>query len=150
MHPFHKSLVAALLAAVASAPVLAKGNDKHDKHGKHDDRHGYVQQHEGKHHKHARKHGRDHDRHHAHGGYERAGCPPGLAKKHNGCLPPGQAKKLAVGHPLPPGAVYTIPRHVRADLPPPPPGYRYAVVHNQVVLVSRDLLVVDILRSLIG
>ena len=21
-------------------------------------------------------------------------CPPGLAKKHNGCLPPGQAKKL--------------------------------------------------------
>lgn len=27
-----------------------------------------------------------------------AGCPPGLAKKHNGCLPPGQAKKrLALG-----------------------------------------------------
>ena len=22
------------------------------------------------------------------------GCPPGLAKKHNGCLPPGQAKKV--------------------------------------------------------
>lgn len=22
------------------------------------------------------------------------GCPPGLAKKQNGCLPPGQAKKL--------------------------------------------------------
>ena len=21
-------------------------------------------------------------------------CPPGLAKKHNGCMPPGQAKKL--------------------------------------------------------
>ena len=27
-------------------------------------------------------------------GYGVAGCPPGLAKKHNGCLPPGQAKKL--------------------------------------------------------
>ena len=27
-------------------------------------------------------------------GYGNAGCPPGLAKKHNGCLPPGQAKKL--------------------------------------------------------
>ncbi|MBB4612832.1 hypothetical protein [Novosphingobium taihuense] len=25
-----------------------------------------------------------------------ANCPPGLAKKNNGCLPPGQAKKLAV------------------------------------------------------
>lgn len=22
------------------------------------------------------------------------GCPPGLAKKNNGCLPPGQAKKM--------------------------------------------------------
>ena len=22
------------------------------------------------------------------------GCPPGLAKKNNGCLPPGQAKKI--------------------------------------------------------
>jgi hypothetical protein len=24
---------------------------------------------------------------------ESRGCPPGLAKKHNGCMPPGQAKK---------------------------------------------------------
>jgi hypothetical protein len=24
----------------------------------------------------------------------RKDCPPGLAKKDNGCLPPGQAKKL--------------------------------------------------------
>ena len=30
------------------------------------------------------------------------GCPPGLAKKNNGCLPPGQAKKLYnVGHRFP-------------------------------------------------
>ena len=28
------------------------------------------------------------------GGYGAGGCPPGLAKKNNGCLPPGQAKKL--------------------------------------------------------
>jgi opacity protein-like surface antigen len=27
-------------------------------------------------------------------GYGTGGCPPGLAKKNNGCLPPGQAKKL--------------------------------------------------------
>jgi hypothetical protein len=27
-------------------------------------------------------------------GYGQGGCPPGLAKKNNGCLPPGQAKKL--------------------------------------------------------
>jgi hypothetical protein len=29
-----------------------------------------------------------------HVGYGTGGCPPGLAKKNNGCLPPGQAKKL--------------------------------------------------------
>jgi hypothetical protein len=27
-------------------------------------------------------------------GYGAGGCPPGLAKKHNGCMPPGQVKKL--------------------------------------------------------
>ena len=27
-------------------------------------------------------------------GYGVGGCPPGLAKKHNGCMPPGKAKKL--------------------------------------------------------
>jgi len=30
-------------------------------------------------------------------GYGIGGCPPGLAKKHNGCMPPGQAKKLYRG-----------------------------------------------------
>ena len=37
---------------------------------------------------------------HGHGnyyGYCAGGCPPGLAKKHNGCMPPGQAKKLYRG-----------------------------------------------------
>ena len=33
-------------------------------------------------------------------------CPPGLAKKNNGCMPPGQAKKYAIGQPLPAGVVY--------------------------------------------
>ena len=27
-------------------------------------------------------------------GYGVGGCPPGLAKKNNGCMPPGQAKRL--------------------------------------------------------
>jgi len=27
-------------------------------------------------------------------GYGVGGCPPGLAKKNNGCMPPGQARKL--------------------------------------------------------
>ena len=41
-------------------------------------------------------HAKGHKDHHAKGhvGYGAGGCPPGLAKKNNGCLPPGQAKKL--------------------------------------------------------
>ena len=40
-------------------------------------------------------HAKGHKGHHAgHVGYGAGGCPPGLAKKNNGCLPPGQAKKL--------------------------------------------------------
>jgi hypothetical protein len=38
---------------------------------------------------HAKDHGKQ-----GYGGYGAGGCPPGLAKKNNGCLPPGQAKKL--------------------------------------------------------
>jgi len=37
---------------------------------------------------------------HGHGNaydYGYGGCPPGLAKKHNGCMPPGQARKLSRG-----------------------------------------------------
>src|SRR4051812_20834350 len=33
-------------------------------------------------------------------------CPPGLAKKNNGCMPPGQAKRWERGRPLPPDVVY--------------------------------------------
>src|SRR5688572_13872029 len=38
--------------------------------------------------------------------FRRGDCPPGLAKKHNGCLPPGQAKKWEKGRPLPNNVVY--------------------------------------------
>lgn len=38
-----------------------------------------------------------------------AGCPPGLAMKGNGCLPPGQAKKMMPGYVSPPIMVYQPP-----------------------------------------
>ena len=158
MHTRKHTLIAALVATLAVAPAFA-GPGKG--HGKHEGKHAAVQQHGGKHHdgKHAR---RDDDRRDVVRNDGRRyvyndtrvmgnnGCPPGLAKKHNGCLPPGQAKKLAVGHPIPPGAVYTIPPRVLSTLPPPPVGYRYAVVNNQVVMVSSGNIVVDIIRSLLG
>ena len=79
-------------------------------------------------------------------------CPPGLAKKNNGCLPPGQAKKLVAGQPLPVGIrTYTVPQPVLVQLPPPPIGHRYVRVGNDIVLVSSQRqLIVDIISGLFG
>lgn len=64
-------------------------------------------------------------------------CPPGLAKKNNGCLPPGQAKKWAVGQPLPAGViVYPVPQPVLLQLPAPPSGYRYVRVASDILLIA--------------
>ena len=79
-------------------------------------------------------------------------CPPGLAKKNNGCMPPGQARKWDVGQPIPRGVtLYEVPRQVLVQLPPPPYGYRYARIGNDVVLVQRqNNLIVDIIVNLFG
>ena len=79
-------------------------------------------------------------------------CPPGLAKKNNGCLPPGQARKWDVGQPIPRGVtIYEVPRPVLVRLPPPPYGYRYARIGNDIVLVRSDTqLIVDIIAGLFG
>ena len=59
---------------------------------------------------HARwQHGDEGQRWHRHGrhrwanGYGVGGCPPGLARWHNGCVPPGHARRYAVGYHLPYG-----------------------------------------------
>lgn len=68
----------------------------------------------------------------------RAGkCPPGLAKKHNGCMPPGQAKKWAMGQPMPKDLrFYDLPKDLRAHLPPPPPEHRYVRVASDILLIA--------------
>ena len=78
-------------------------------------------------------------------------CPPGLAKKHNGCMPPGQVGKWAVGQPIPRGVtVYPVPQPVIRQLPPAPYGYRYVQLGGDVVLVKQqDNLIVDILQGLL-
>ena len=65
------------------------------------------------------------------------GCPPGLAKKHNGCMPPGQARKWAVGQPLPRDVVYyPVPQAVVVQLGVPPSGYRYVRVAADILLIA--------------
>ena len=76
-------------------------------------------------------------------------CPPGLAKKNNGCLPPGQAKKMwSVGQPLPPQVVYyPIQRELWTQLTPPPYGYEYVQVDDDIVLM---LTATRVIAALLG
>jgi hypothetical protein len=83
--------------------------------------------------------------------YSAGRCPPGLAKKGNGCLPPGQAKKLwVVGQPLPPAVMYEpVPRAVVQQLAPVPPGYDYVRVDNDVLLMDMtNRMVADVVNDI--
>lgn len=70
---------------------------------------------------------------------ERRGwCPPGLAKKHDGCVPPGHARRWRVGEPLPRGVTYyNLPPALVAQLTPPPVGYRYARVGSDILMIAQ-------------
>jgi hypothetical protein len=52
-------------------------------------------------------------------------------------LPPGIAKNLARGKPLPPGiAMQQLPSELSAALPPAPGGYKRVIVDGKVLLVE--------------
>ncbi len=64
-------------------------------------------------------------------------CPPGLAKKNNGCLPPGQAKKWQMGQPLPRDVIFhALPPDLLGRLAPAPVGTRYVRVDNDILSIS--------------
>ncbi len=77
-------------------------------------------------------------------------CPPGLAKKHNGCLPPGQAKQWRMGYPLPPNVIfYNLPPTLIGQLGYPAPGYRYVRVAADILLIAIGTgMVVDAIQDL--
>ncbi|MCW5651315.1 MAG: RcnB family protein [Ramlibacter sp.] len=77
-------------------------------------------------------------------------CPPGLAKKNNGCLPPGQAKKWVMGRPLPREVVwYPVPQPVVVQLGAPPAGYRYVRVAADILLIAVGTgMVIDAMEDL--
>ncbi len=81
----------------------------------------------------------------------RAGhCPPGLSKKNNGCLPPGQAKKWHLGRPLPGDVVYyDLPPQVIIGLGTPPAGQKYVRVASDFLLIPiGTVLVLDAIQDL--
>lgn len=170
MRIFHlpaRWLAVAFAAALACSPALAEKDDKHGKHDKHEwkadkeDRKAdkRAEKEHRKAEKHARKHDGDGPRHgqyfehrhrevvhhyyvsHKHG----KSCPPGLARKDNGCMPPGHAKRWEVGKPLPPTVVvYSVPQPILVSLPPPPPQHKYVRVAGDILLIAAGTsMVVD-------
>ena len=77
-------------------------------------------------------------------------CPPGLAKKQNGCMPPGQAKKWQLGRPLPRDLIFhEVPRSLVAQLGQPPAGHRYVRVAADILMIAvGTALVVDAIQDL--
>ena len=81
----------------------------------------------------------------------RAGhCPPGLAKKHNGCMPPGQAKKWHKGRPLPHDVIYyDLPPRLVVQLGVPPSGHKFVRVASDILLIAVGTgMVVDAIDDL--
>ncbi len=79
-------------------------------------------------------------------------CPPGLAKKHNGCMAPGQARKWQIGHRLPRDVTYyAVPQPLVAQFGPPPAGHRYVRVASDILLIAIGTgMVVDAIQDLRG
>lgn len=85
------------------------------------------------------------------GAQARAGkCPPGLAKKNNGCQPPGQAKKWQKGHALPRDVqYYPVPNELVVRMGVPPAGYKYVRVAGDILMVAvGTMMVVDAIEDL--
>ena len=79
-----KLLILAGAASVLALPLAAVAKD-HGRGG-----HGHSNDRYEQRYRTSDRHDRDDDR----GDGRRHGCPPGLARKHNGCLPPGQAWRV--------------------------------------------------------
>ena len=84
--------------------------------------------------------------------YAAGRCPPGLAKKNNGCLPPGQVGRAwVIGQPLPPQIAYEpMPQELWTQLSPPPYGYQYVRVSDDILLMSTATRVIAGLLGNLG
>lgn len=81
----------------------------------------------------------------------RAGkCPRGLAKKNNGCMPPGKAKHWHRGEPLPREVVfYPVPAEIQVRLGVPPAGHKFVRVASDILLIAVGTgMVIDAIEDL--
>lgn len=100
-----------------------------------------------------REHGHGH-RDHEHRDHERRDgfCPPGLAKKGNGCMPPGQARQWQMGRPLPREVqYYPVEPAVQVRLGHPPAGHQFVRVASDILLIAVGTgMVIDAIQDLGG
>lgn len=84
--------------------------------------------------------------------FKAGNCPPGLAKKNNGCMPPGQAKKWQVGHPLPHDLIYhDLPDELLRRLGRTPEGYKLVRVGTDILKIGVGTgLVIEAVEDLGG
>jgi Ni/Co efflux regulator RcnB len=81
---------------------------------------------------------------------KRGNCPPGLAKKNNGCMPPGQVKKWSRGQPLPADVViYELPVELQVRIGLPPVGHKFVRVASDILMIAVGTnMVVDAIEDL--
>ena len=137
--------------AMADKPDWAKGKGKGHSEDRRDDR-GDRRDDDGRRHGSSR-HFEDRHKVVVHDYYVtnyRGRCPPGLAKKNNGCMPPGQAKKWRMGQPLPRDVVwYEVPQPLVVQIGQPPSGHRYVRVASDILMIAVGSgMVVDAIRNL--
>ena len=78
-------------------------------------------------------------------------CSPGLAKRDNGCLPPGLAKRFEVGQPLPEGLTYELVTDLaRYGLTPPDGDWLYYLVDGEVLKIADATFIVLDALGLLG
>ena len=81
-------------------------------------------------------------------------CPPGLAKKHNGCMPPGQARKFGRGDRYESGygtsySYQRIPYDLRRRYALSP-RYRYYYDNGTIYAVDpRTMLIAQVISALL-
>jgi Ni/Co efflux regulator RcnB len=111
-------------------------NDKNDKNDKHDNK--------------ISTNDRDEIRRYYGDQFRAGNCPPGLAKKNNGCMPPGQAKKWSIGQRLPRDLAYhDLPRDLYSRLRPPGDGYKYVRADADILMISTGtMMVIDAIQDL--
>jgi Ni/Co efflux regulator RcnB len=82
--------------------------------------------------------------------YHSGHCPPGLAKKNNGCMPPGQAKKWKKGDVLPREVIYyDLPPAIVVQLGTPPAEHKYVRVASDILLMAVGTgMIVDAIQDL--